>query len=379
MLSQERIPNPSNGRDVDYCDYLKKHLDVNYHSTSIGPTPGWIKFDTCSDEFNGTELDDSFWTIKDTVYQPGDYPTAFLKENVSVNNGYLVISLSYDSVGIECTSFPPHPSQPFKYFGGRVVSNSRIQYGYLETKCYLPQNCNYRPGFWTYYNNSAQSVYDEIDVFEMYYNLEYGNRQFLQNCYHNIPDSYLDKSKCYQKLTFSTPFTGQESTFGVEILPHEIVFYVNGHVTSHLRYDRDLSNDWNTFTCNDVDEMIPMVAILEMVATTVGLPEGTFPLPYESCKFDYFRCYKLSRGSVDTYHPTVFVPSDESTKVYPRVILGGTGCTAQINTSTAIWAEQDIILDKGFELSAGTPFSARVISVPNPESSPLYIQTDTNE
>lgn len=125
--------------------------------------------------------------------------------------------------------------------------------------------------------------------------------------------------------------------------------------------------------------MIPMYAILEMMATKDGLQEGTFPLPYDSCKFDYFRCFKLSRGSVDTYHPTAFIPSDESTKVYPHVILGGTGCTAQISTSTAIWAEQDIILDKGFELSAGTPFSARVISVPNPTNSPLYIQTNSNK
>lgn len=41
---------------------------------------------------------------------------------------------------------------------------------------------------------------------------------------------------------------------------------------------------------------------------------------------------------------------------------------------TIVWAEQDIVLDKGFELSAGTSFSARVISVPNPQSSQLYIQ-----
>ena len=42
----------------------------------------------------------------------------------------------------------------------------------------------------------------------------------------------------------------------------------------------------------------------------------------------------------------------------------------------AVWAEQDIILDKGFTLSAGTAFSARVINHgdENPAESPLYIQ-----
>ena len=81
---------------------------------------------------------------------------------------------------------------------------------------------------------------------------------------------------------------------------------------------------------------------------------------------------------MDTYHPTVFSPSVESTKVYPHVVLGGTGCSAIVSTPTAIWAEQDIILDKGFELSAGTSFSARVISVPNPEDSDLYIKNNKN-
>ncbi|MBQ8959008.1 MAG: hypothetical protein IJ057_11030 [Bacteroidales bacterium] len=67
-------------------------------------------------------------------------------------------------------------------------------------------------------------------------------------------------------------------------------------------------------------------------------------------------------------------PIKESSKVYPHVVLGGTGYEANISSKAAIWAEQDIILGAGFELSANTPFSARVISVPNPTSSDLYKQ-----
>lgn len=376
IYAQQTIPNPANGREVDYCSYLKKYLELDFPTTSLPPTQGWIKIDTLSDEFEDTLIDFDKWKVLDEYYHTGNDQTGYLKENVCIEDGYLAIFLSYNPSGIECQNNSADP-KIFNYFTGKVVSNNRIQYGYLETKCYFPQNCRYRPGFWTYYQRFSQPLYDEIDVFEMYKDLQYGNRQFLQNCYHNI--NYPNTSKCYQRLTFSTPFSGQEATFGVEILPHEIVFYVNGHVTSHLRYNNELANSWNTFTCTDVDEMIPMVSILEMMATIDGLQGGAFPLPYDSCKFDYFRCYKLSRGSVDNYHPTVFIPSEESAKVYPHVILGGTGCTAQINTSTAIWAEQDIILDKGFELSAGTLFSARVISVPDPANSPLYTRTNSNK
>ncbi len=65
-------------------------------------------------------------------------------------------------------------------------------------------------------------------------------------------------------------------------------------------------------------------------------------------------------------------------KVYPHIILGGNGCSAYISTPTALWAEQDIVLDKGFELAPCTAFSARVIAVPDPDHSPLYIQNCHN-
>ncbi|MBR4838340.1 MAG: hypothetical protein IK004_07880 [Bacteroidales bacterium] len=82
----------------------------------------------------------------------------------------------------------------------------------------------------------------------------------------------------------------------------------------------------------------------------------------------------------NSYHPLVFTPSAESCKVYPNVILGGDGYTATVNTSTAVWAEQTIILDKGFEIPAGVTFSARRIKHgwDNAETSPLYIGNYTH-
>ena len=115
-----------------------------------------------------------------------------------------------------------------------------------------------------------------------------------------------------------------------------------------------------------------MIRTIIIISLTCPSTESTIPLPHESAFFKYFRCYKLEKGDVDTYHPTVFTPSDESTKVYSHVVLGGTGCVANVSAPSAIWAEQDIIFDKGFELSANTAFSARVISVPDPMNSELY-------
>ena len=50
-------------------------------------------------------------------------------------------------------------------------------------------------------------------------------------------------------------------------------------------------------------------------------------------------------------------------RVHKKLRLGGAGRTAFINTSTNItlWAKEEIVFEKGFEVSAGTPFTARRI------------------
>ena len=225
---------------------------------------------------------------------------------------------------------------------------------------------------WTSGRDITIDDYDEVDVFERTDD-EHTDYPYIirQNCYNGAGTTH--QSFLSSILTFSgnDSITGKTSVFGAEILPGEVVFYINGRVTNHVKFHDGWENDWNTFTCTDIEEMIPTKIMLTL---TCPNSQKTVPLPQESATFNYFRCYKLEKGDVETYHPTVFSPSDESSKVYPHVILGGTGHIANVTTQAAIWAEQDIILGAGFELSPNTPFSARVISVPNPERSNLYIQ-----
>jgi hypothetical protein len=169
---------------------------------------------------------------------------------------------------------------------------------------------------------------------------------------------------------------GKTTRFGVEVLPYELVWYINGRVSSHLRYTNDTANvnSFGMFTYSDITKTRPMQPILSFNISVDTLVPA-IPSPYEDFTVEYFRCYKMERGSQNTYHPSVFTSSAESCKVYPNVILGGSGYTAVVNTSTAIWAEQSIILDEGFTLTAGNTFSARIIQhgTENPEVSPLYI------
>lgn len=352
---------------IDYCHYHEKHLNVTYPQTNHSISAGWMYNSHYSDEFNGSVLNSNKWTKKDHYYHPNNPQIGYLAENVSVSNGKLVISVRYDEVPQTYYYDSDHPTISTSYSTGGIVSNNKIRYGYYEIECYLPKNHKYKPCFWTV---AGDAIYDEIDVFELT-NSDNSPYKIQQNEYSNLHDPTTE-SKTRQYLTLSDSITGKTSRFGVEVFPYEIVFYINGHVSSRLQYDPDKSEAGNTFTCSDITKTIPMQVRL----TFNTFVQNGIPQPHEDFTVNYFRCYKLSRGTVDTYHPTIFTPSEESCKVYPHVILGGTGYTANITSPTSVWAEQDIILDKGFSLAAGTEFCARVIyhGDENPATSPLYLQ-----
>ena len=355
----------------DSTNKFYKHLSRTISPTNIPITPGWNVLSGFSDEFNGTSLDENKWLVRDKKIHQYQPEVGFLNsiDNVSEKDGKLYLTVTPNVNSIMCQNDNTGVWETPKLLSGWISTNDTFRYGYIETRCYLPQNHHYWPCFWT--TGRLPNDYDEVDIFERTegHDTDYPH-VIRQNCYDGTPaanHSYLS-----QILNCSQNISGDSLVFGAEILPHEIVFYINGKVSSHVKHDEALYNDWNNFTCTDMDEMIPMKVIISL---TCAPSQQTVPLPQESAWFDYFRCYKLIRGSVDTYHPVVFSHSAQSTMVYPHVILGGNGHVANVSTPTAIWAEQDIILDKGFELPAATSFSARVISVPNPEDSPLYMNT----
>lgn len=358
-----------------YCGWNSKILDATYPSIVLLPTPGWIYDSLYSDEFNGSFVDNLKWYIPDREFYGGNYNMGYINsvDNITIDNGKLVLNVTTNDDSIACSmgSLDTIP----KFLTGSIISKNRLRYGYIETECYLPKNHKYWPCFWTTGRDPSTNEYDEVDVFERTFSggTDYPNI-IRQNCYNKkYPDHDTVFSATTQILIFPDSITGKTTVFGAEILPEEVVFYINGQVSSHLRYtdNQGLFDSINTFTCSDIEEMMKMQVRLTM---NCDKRITAIPQPHEPARFGYFRYYRLERGSMETYHPTVFSPSAETTMVYPHVILGGTGCTANITTPTAVWAEQDIVLDKGFQVSAGTAFSARVINVPDAERSPLYKQ-----
>lgn len=360
-----------------YCNILEKQITFKYSNVQLPVVDGWIIDTTYSDEFEGIAVNEIKWTKQNRYIHDNNHKVAAMWYNANVINGKLVLSACYSPGGE-----PINDTTTIHFLTGSIISKKQIRYGYYEIECYLPRNHHFRPCFWTWGEKQSDveedyNPYNEIDVNE---NPDESPFDIQQNAYTNLNYSDISKTRQHLRVVDSNgdpdSIMGKTSRFGVEVLPYEIVWYINGRVSSHLVYSDNnaATNSFSMFTCSDIMKMRPMYIILSFNFTPDTI-NNTVPSPYEDFTVEYFRCYKMERGWQNTYHPSVFTPSAESCKVYPNVILGGSGYTAVVNTSTAVWAEESIILDEGFTLTAGNTFSARIIKhgTETPSSSPLYI------
>jgi len=90
----------------------------------------------------------------------------------------------------------------------------------------------------------------------------------------------------------------------------------------------------------------------------------TLPDPVESFTVFYLRSYKLREGYASEYWPSAFSMTDPYIfRVHQSLRLGGVGHTAIIpaDENITVWARDSILLDKGFQVSGGTQFTARTI------------------
>ncbi|TNJ46399.1 HYR domain-containing protein [Tamlana fucoidanivorans] len=137
--------------------YPEENMPYSVDGLSAAPVgKKWIKVEELSDEFNGAEFDDTKWH-RDPASDPfgwyGRPPALFESDNVSVNNGYLNITVEkFDS--------PKTVNNKSWTYGGAILrSKSKAKYGqYYECRMQAnktvmsstfwiayPQNCTTGP------------------------------------------------------------------------------------------------------------------------------------------------------------------------------------------------------------------------------------------
>lgn len=332
-----------------------------YQTNVIDVPMGWKILESQSDEFSGFTLDYNKWGVYNNFWHPMSQQAGFMNstDNVEIQNGKLLLKAKSESTPIQCTNWIGQ--QSFNYSSGYIYSLFEAKYGYLEVKVYVPDNIALEPCFWTVWNDQINEIYGEIDVYEAIGTHDM-SRTYQQNYHKNL--IYSNSESLYQVVQLDDVFIGKENVFAVEWLPEELNFYLNGRITSSVRYTNlsYIVGPSTGFTCVDFSYGIKQQIQLSLSLSNLV---STYPNLSEHFEVDYYRTYKLQEGFNYQYWPNSFSILDADLfKVNKSLKLGGDiNHTAIIPSgeNITVWAKESIILDKGFTLNPNTIFNARVI------------------
>lgn len=203
-------------------------LATNVASTTalVAVAHNWGEYQLVwSDEFNGSALDESSWTIQTGGGGWGNQEAQFYTnrtENVRVEDGCLVIEAKKEHY------------QNNEYTSGRIYSKGKREftYGKLEARISIPSGGGLWPAFWTLGNSGNWPNCGEIDIMEYVGNVP--NRIF--GTLHTVKDRSGSKSS--RAYTGLTNIENNFHVYGVEWACEEqsgkdvIRFYVDDIVYS---------------------------------------------------------------------------------------------------------------------------------------------------
>ncbi len=295
------------------------------------PTKGW-NYDSTS----STELDflpDNGWNILDN-YHHKNANNGFSNDTSywDLDNGILKLYLKDDSITTLNGSYA---------FTAAILKRDFINfsYGYYEVRVKPPYDTTLCSSFWGIEGSGPD--YREIDNFEY----------FTKNLHSNIYHKYDTTSAYYgEQMFFDTSYlnTNDWIVYGFEWLPETYSFYINNHFISSRTFD----NSCVEKNFSPIKHW--MLWIVNWVYNSDPLP----PFP-KVLKADYIRIYYLKTNSInyDFYDNW----SNYDYGVWHTVRLGN-AYSAIINDNGrhSVWATSGVTLDKGFEVSLGTEFDARI-------------------
>ncbi len=350
------------------CEYILKTHSQTFPSYLAGVTSGWVVNSNFTDEFDDDFLNANKWAALITCHPMSpDADFSNSQSNVVESSDALTLKTVHLTQSHQCTDFN-NTTNTYQYSSGYVESVNYIHYGYIEMRCYLPNEIALFPSFWMWggiWPGPDMTDYDEIDVFEKILS-DPSNIMLMQNFYHDL--GLPSSMKFCQTLELNQSYVGQWVTFGVEWLPNEINYLINGQVTTCMRYTNNSNYyaypnpDQSPFTCTDYPFAIPQKI---QISLSLYLSPNPNPNLSEYFNIDYIRSYKLEEGFNYEYWPYTFSLTDFNMfKVHQSVRLGGEGHTAIIPSgeNITIWGKESVILDKGFTLNTGTRFVARTIT-----------------
>lgn len=228
-----------------------------------------------NDEFNGSEIDRNRWkfragTAKITrtiQYNNEDYDIVVEDEASVLEDGNMVLKVYKKD------------DEPNKIFTGGILTLDKFmpRYGYYETMVSF-KDCNgfgHWPAFWLHFSGEDKNTTGtEIDIFEYINN----SQTIFQTLHWYIGNEHLSSSE-----NFVLNKLDEYHKFGLEWTPEELIFYVDGKVTRHLKN-------------SEIQRYVPDAYQMVYYSMSAGIWGGNVADPSNklpaSSKFDYCRVYQ---------------------------------------------------------------------------------------
>ncbi|MCQ2409318.1 MAG: glycoside hydrolase family 16 protein [Clostridia bacterium] len=193
-----------------------------------------------SDEFDGTEINKDNWMVMGEDYPVADHGGYWIKDNVTVSDGYLKISAFFDGD---------------YFYAGAINSQGRYpsKYGYYEIRCRLPEYYGLWSAFWMLPEDGAGYQSDEnmqtkntdkygaeIDIFEapfspanqVQHTLHIGGDRGIQTFRYSNIETEKDEDNFYNSF----------HTYGLYWDENTYVFFIDGEVMWATDYDAHVSH-----------------------------------------------------------------------------------------------------------------------------------------
>lgn len=299
------------------------------------------------DDFNSTTLDNTKWTIID--WADGNNATLYIKNNVTINNGNLVLTVRNNPVN--CASpptiwgarIPCIVNKIYPYNSGWVETKQayNTQYGYIESRIKLPYGYGFWPAFWTYVGSGVTPTNAaEIDIFEVLGGdtdptSPYNTAGIITTNYHL---SYPSPNILVEHIPVGFNYTDWH-TYSIEWSPSKIIWYVDN---SPIRI---LPNP------SIID---PVRIILNLAVRPDVLPNHTTPFPSEML-VDYVRVYKLDNDCNTNMNVCNYNFSTHDNKVKKNITIGNGTCTNTIESGQNVYlrASEGVLINGDFTVHNG--------------------------
>jgi hypothetical protein len=348
--------------------------------------PNWILIPTWHDEFNGLEINSTYWTVKnyfdhylysvdisDCSFTKGDEGQLYRNRkrsyqgqneretsiyNYDIENGTLKLLLQNDNCdcppnmrtpwGCSMQYYFDHCGDniPLYHFSSAAIElkdDFRFKYGYIEARVKMNCGNGFFPAFWLFGIDDSSlhqgSNYQEIDVFEM----QYGHYEDNLGIVHDQNIMTSNRHYTLEQIHKSTLYTIYDYTnyhnYGLEWTPSKIIFYVDGYIYRIEKNDGIF----------DSKKIIFNFAIHENEANNLG---DYFPGIMD---IDYVRIYKPRTDYSTILNMNNYDFSSHDNKVKKKIIMTGNNAlqttdNVYLRATDGVEINGDFIVPLGAEL-----------------------------